>query len=140
MARRLAGTPSVFALPGGPRAPGNARDFIRGSPSFVTESSRDSAVLLVSEIVTNAVVHGRPPIVLTVERVRSGVQISVADDHPDWPVVRRPSREAVAGRGMQVVEALAASWGVRRRAIGKSVWIVVADGLDPARAEIHRMD
>jgi anti-sigma regulatory factor (Ser/Thr protein kinase) len=82
---------------------------------------------MVSELVTNAVIHGRPPIVLTVARVRSGVEISVADDQPDWPVLRPPSREAVAGRGMQVVEALAASWGVRRRPVGKTIWLLLAD-------------
>lgn len=127
MARPLAKTTSVLALPNGQHAPGRARDFIRGSSAFLTESSRDSAALMVSELVTNAVLHGRPPVVLTVERVRSGVQISVADDHPDGPVLRPPSRKAVAGRGMLVVEALAASWGVRRRPIGKSIWIRVAD-------------
>ena len=90
---------------------------------------------MVSELVTNAVLHGRPPIVLTVERVRSGVQISVADDHPDGPVLRPPSRKAVAGRGMLVIDALAASWGVRRRPIGKSIWIRVADDeADPTTA------
>ncbi len=127
MAKPLATTPSVLALPNGPHAPGQARDFIRGSSVFRTESSRDSAVLIVSELVTNAVTHGRPPIVLKVERVQSGVQISVADDHPHVPVLRSPSRVAVAGRGMRVIDALAASWGVRSRSVGKSIWVLVTD-------------
>lgn len=136
MARPLAKTPFVFALPNGPRAPRCARDFIRSSSEFRTASSRDSAVLMVSELVTNAVVHGRPPIVLTVARVRSGVEISVADDHPDWPVRRPPSCEAVAGRGMQVVEALATSWGVRRRPVGKTIWFLLDDDeVEPTSAK-----
>ena len=135
MARPLAKTPSVLAMPNGPHAPGRARDFIRGSSAFLTRSSRDSAVLMVSELITNAVLHGRPPIVLTVERVRAGVEVSVADDHPDGPMLRSPARTALTGRGMLVVDALATSWGVRRRPIGKSVWIRVADNeADPERA------
>ncbi|HEY2173777.1 MAG TPA: ATP-binding protein [Mycobacteriales bacterium] len=135
MATPLAKTPFTLALPSGPYAPGRARDFVRDSSAFRTQSSRDSAVLMVSELVTNAVLHGRPPIVLTVERVWSGVQISVADDHPDEPVLGPPSRTAVVGRGMPVIDALAASWGVRRRPIGKSIWIRVADDeADPTTA------
>jgi two-component sensor histidine kinase len=135
MARPLAKTPFVLALPNGPYAPGRAREFIRGNSAFLTETSRDSAVLMVSELVTNAVLHGRQPIVLTVERVRTGVQVSVADDHPDGPVLRPPSCTAVAGRGLQVIDALASSWGVRRRPIGKSIWIRIADDeADPTSA------
>lgn len=130
MARPLATTPFVLALPDGPQAPGRARDFIGNSSAFITEPSRDSATLMVSELVTNAMLHGRPPIVLTLERLRCGVQISVADDHPGGPVLRPPSRKAVSGRGMLVVDALADSWGVRRRPIGKSIWIRIADDPD----------
>lgn len=134
MASPLISTSSVLGLARRPHAPRRARDFVRESPVFVTEPAREAATLAVSELVTNAVVHGRPPIVLSVERARSDVQITVADDDPTWPVLRPRSRDAVDGRGMQVVDAVAKSWGVRDRLVGKAVWLLVDDERPPSEA------
>ncbi len=128
MARLLALSPTVLAVPSNRQAPGNAREFVQDSAAIRTKSARDAAVLMVSELVTNAVLHGRPPIVIMIERDQSDVRVSVADDHPGRPTLQSPSPDAPGGRGLLVVDALASAWGVQTRVVGKAVWFVVPDG------------
>nr|WP_309505521.1 ATP-binding protein [Streptomyces phytophilus] len=90
----------------------------------------ESAVLVVSELVTNAVVHARVPpgreIQTRFVRQDRGVRIEVHDASSVWPVRRMPSESG--GYGLLVVEALASRWGVaEREGVGKAVWAVVAD-------------
>jgi anti-sigma regulatory factor (Ser/Thr protein kinase) len=68
-------------------------------------------VLLASELVTNAVVHGAPP-----------VEITVGDAHPDVPQPRHAMREDEHGRGLLLVDRLSDRWGVDAHPPGKSVW------------------
>jgi anti-sigma regulatory factor (Ser/Thr protein kinase) len=82
----------------------------------------DDAALLVSELVTNAVVHGRSDVVLHVWRTDSGVRVEIADRHPGPPALRRPDPEALGGRGLYLVDTLAQDWGVRPAKPGKAVW------------------
>jgi serine/threonine-protein kinase RsbW len=83
------------------------------------------AVLLVSEIVTNAVTPGEGIVLLIVARIGHGVTIGVDDENPDPAVVREPRPLAESGAGMRLVEALADEWGVASRGDGqpgKRVW------------------
>jgi two-component sensor histidine kinase len=85
----------------------------------------DVGVLLASELVTNAVVHGKGAVAVQVaHRQRRTVRISVwdASDHPPEP--REPSVEETSGRGLRLVEILATSWGVDPAdpEHGKEVW------------------
>ena len=82
----------------------------------------DDAVLLVSELVTNAVVHGRSDVALRLWRTGSGVRVEIADRHPGAVLPRRPDPEALGGRGLYLVETLAQDWGVRPAKPGKAVW------------------
>ena len=118
---------SVLRLRAEPSAVRRARDFVRDESAAITDPARDAAVLMVSELVTNAVLHGSPPIAVMVHGARWGVQVSVLDDHPGRPVVRPHSRDVTGGRGMQVIDALATAWGVRGRPIGKAVWFILLD-------------
>ena len=79
-------------------------------------------MLLASELVTNALLHGTPPISIEVLGITSGVRVVVTDAHPDLPVLRPPSREDEHGRGLLLVAKLAARWGVDAHPPGKSVW------------------
>ena len=94
-------------------------------------SRTDSAMLVVSELVTNAVLHGRPPIELGMSRAGDDVRIEVfdADPHADAIApVWEPVPERSGGRGLRIVNALAHQWGVEPTPEGKMVWAVV--GLD----------
>jgi anti-sigma regulatory factor (Ser/Thr protein kinase) len=74
----------------------------------------DRAHLLVSELVTNAVRHGGPPITLVVRCIGvDGVLLSVSDGSRLQPVVRQRGPGAVEGRGVHLVDALSAEWGVQ---------------------------
>jgi anti-sigma regulatory factor (Ser/Thr protein kinase) len=82
----------------------------------------DAARLLVSELVTNAVLHARTDIALVVRLLRTGVRVEVHDGSPSAPVVRHYDDEAMTGRGLALVDELARRWGVDREPGGKSVW------------------
>jgi anti-sigma regulatory factor (Ser/Thr protein kinase) len=90
--------------------------------AFALRGIDDTAELLTSEIVTNAVVHAHSGVRVSVEGVDGGVRISIADSDPLVPAVRRPVDEAEHGRGLHLVETLADRWGVEPGETGKSVW------------------
>ncbi|WP_165969067.1 ATP-binding protein [Actinomadura sp. KC06] len=71
--------------------------------------------LIVSELVTNALVHGDGPIVLrVVQDERDGLPvIEVRDDGDGRPVIRAENHTAIGGRGLLMVAGLAHSWGTR---------------------------
>jgi anti-sigma regulatory factor (Ser/Thr protein kinase) len=92
----------------------------------------DDVVLVVSELVTNAVQHGQGEIVLELEVQGERVLVTVADDGPGEPQLPDPvAHGAEGGRGLALVAAVAQEWGVHPAAEGgKAVWCVL--GLDPA--------
>lgn len=72
----------------------------------------DTVLLLVSEIVTNAVRHAATPFELTISVERAQVTVAVVDhDQQHLPKLRDPSPQDTSGRGMRIVEELASSWG-----------------------------
>lgn len=90
----------------------------------------DQSRLLVSELVTNAVLHARTDFELVVHMTPRGVRIEVADGSPAAPVVRRYEDEAMTGRGLALVEELAARWGVDEAPHGgKVVWFELDEQL-----------
>jgi anti-sigma regulatory factor (Ser/Thr protein kinase) len=84
-------------------------------------------LLVVSELVTNAVLHGAGPVRLRLERRVDGVRVEVSDDGEGAVAPRTPDLAAVGGRGLMVVGRLAGSWGVDQRSpVGKTVWAELA--------------
>jgi anti-sigma regulatory factor (Ser/Thr protein kinase) len=101
---------------------------------FVSDMMRDSdtvadidtARLLVTEIVTNAVLHALTPMILTVEVSADVVRIEVRDGSELPPRLRAFSPIAATGRGLRLLESLAVRWGVRPEPSGgKVVWFDV---------------
>lgn len=80
--------------------------------------------VVVSELLTNAVVHGRTASVATCRLLVPGyVEIAVNDDGPGEPHLGDPDDRRESGRGLRIVEALSASWGVEDVPDdGKTVW------------------
>ncbi|MCA1824281.1 MAG: ATP-binding protein [Mycobacteriales bacterium] len=92
-------------------------------------SVADAAELLTSELVTNAVVHAGTEIGVVVETGRDAVRIEVSDGDHRAPVPRiRPFEDVTTGRGLTLVEMLAARWGVQARDGGKAVWFELSLG------------
>ncbi|GAA4798224.1 hypothetical protein GCM10023220_27430 [Streptomyces ziwulingensis] len=112
----------------------------------------DTVTLVVAELAANAVLHGRVPgrdfeLRLAYDRTAGLVRVEVSDTHPDHPgPALRPPADADSGRGLFLVEAVAARWGVAERTgPGKTVWAecaIFADGGPPvrrsARSEVPR--
>ena len=91
----------------------------------------DDATLLVSELVTNAVRHGGPPIVLAVECDGIGLHVLVRDGSPVLPRVRGAGPEAEGGRGYLLLDVLSERWGVEQDvggSPGKQVWFRLRPG------------
>ena len=113
-------------LPAAPQSPGAARRFVRDQlAAWSLAVDDDGVVLMVSELVTNAGLHARSP--ATVRLVDHGdcLRIEVTDAST-VPVQVRPHQEgAETGRGLRIVDALAARWGVDPTAGGKTVWFEV---------------
>ena len=86
----------------------------------------DDAVLIVSELVTNAVVHGAGDVTLDVVVADDAVRVEVADREPELPDVLDYQADAESGRGLLIVSKLARRWGVRPVDNGKVVWADVA--------------
>ncbi len=75
----------------------------------------DSVLMVVSELVTNAVRHGRPPVWLELRRSPAALRVSVHDDDPTDPGTPSPSGEDdESGRGLAIVRALAVEVGVEQ--------------------------
>lgn len=117
-------------LLGGPldRRPGDARRWVTARCAALDIDGTDAGLnLLVSELVTNACLHGGDPMTLGLELNSSRVRVEVADSVPDWPSVQSPSDRDPGGRGLLIVDSVSSVWGVERStAGGKVVWAEVA--------------
>ena len=90
----------------------------------------ECAVLLVSELVTNAMRHGGEPIRLVANITASGLRVEVYDGNVDaFPAIRDLRPDAPGGRGLRLVDALADRWGTIAAGEGKCVWFEI-DGRD----------
>lgn len=82
----------------------------------------DDVVLLVSEMVTNAVRHAAPPVRLELQSQADDIVVAVRDGSPTPPAPREADDDAEGGRGMLLVDLLTADHGVRSQPPGKTVW------------------
>lgn len=82
----------------------------------------DTALVAVSELVTNALVHAGTEIAVQVSVDGDGVLVEVQDGNPQVPAFRTHSRESGTGRGLRLVEDLSDEWGIYHCGDGKVVW------------------
>lgn len=80
--------------------------------------------LVATELVTNAYRHGRPPVQFRLFSYANDrtLRIEVSDCEPAPPEVRHPDPRTPHGRGLQLVDAFSARWGVEPATDGKTVW------------------
>jgi anti-sigma regulatory factor (Ser/Thr protein kinase) len=86
----------------------------------------DEVTLLVSELASNAVRHAGTDFTVTLQCDGSVVRIEAHDADPALPVASTPAVDAVTGRGLMIVDALADRWGVEPTTTGKMVWFELA--------------
>jgi anti-sigma regulatory factor (Ser/Thr protein kinase) len=82
----------------------------------------DTARLLVSELVINAVTHARTESMLVLTSDGRGLRVEVTDRCAEVPRIQEQSPEVPTGRGLRIVAQLAAEWGVVQGPDGKTVW------------------
>ena len=124
-------------IPGAPAAVRSARRLVTttleewGLPHLV-----EYAALLVSEVVTNAVLHARSDVEVEIRCVDEVVRVSVLDGATRPPERRRHGLHAGTGRGLGMVEALSLRWGSEAADLPfrKAVWFELP--VDPARLAV----
>ncbi|MEU3985499.1 ATP-binding protein [Streptomyces sp. NPDC026672] len=104
-----------------------ARSRLAGSGIAADEPLAETLILLVSELVTNAVVHTGCPAVLRLclpraEEEAAPVRLEVADSSTRAPVPRCADGTATGGRGLALVDGLADRWGWSPEGAGKRIW------------------
>ena len=115
-----------------------ARHFVADQLADLPRDTVDVARLLVSELVTNAVLHARTELALTIDRSDTTVNVQVADANPLLPVMRTHGTDAGTGRGLRVLERMASRWGSRTVDGGKIVWFEIrTDGRGRGSASPH---
>ena len=117
------------ALPADTASAGRARRLVAAAIiASGHEDLVDVGTLLVSEVVTNSLLHAGTEMVLRCRRTGAGVRIEVSDRSVLLPTVRHYDAEATTGRGLGLVSMLAASWGVDCDVGGKTLWFELTDG------------
>ena len=105
------------------RSPALARRFVSETlRSWRLEYLSDEAVLIVSELATNAVIHARSDFTVALTLLHDRVRISVSDRSPSPPRVRASGPEDPHGLGLHLVGAFARTWSHERVPLGKRVW------------------
>jgi anti-sigma regulatory factor (Ser/Thr protein kinase) len=116
-----------FTLPADTVSPRTARERVRGwLGTWGDGDSRDTVVLLVSELVTNSIVHARTALTVRLETAGRAVTVEVDDGNTESPARRTPRANHPGGRGLVLLDELADRWGVRERPDGKTVWFELA--------------
>ena len=126
------GSRQAWELPPTARSVPQARRHVAATlEQWQLDGMVDTACLLVSELVTNAVLHARTAMTLTVTREGDGVRVSVTDGSPAPPALRRHSDTATTGRGLRLLDELADAWSVDGGDDSKSVWFTLSTSRDP---------
>ena len=110
-----------------------ARAFTRAQ---LADSSCDveTAVLLVSEVVTNAVLHARTKVTVTVQDLGAFARVEVTDGSPTLPSMHGFPVDSATGRGLRMLDRLSERWGVdpAKSGPGKVVWFEVGQPAEDA--------
>ncbi|MGA8209680.1 MAG: PAS domain S-box protein [Nocardioidaceae bacterium] len=118
-------------LPPRPASVAAARTWVR---EMLEDADRPDLVepvaLVVSEIVTNALLHAGTEIGVSARLTRHSLRVDVRDGSPHLPFRRRYATTAGTGRGLMMLESLVDRWGVTRVPDGKSVWFEISGDPD----------
>ena len=128
---------ATFPVVAEPASVGDARRFVRAALyDWDADVFEESATLLVSEVVTNVLLHARTEAALVVRLDGDRLRVEVHDGSRLLPTAKHYGVEATTGRGVGLLDAMSAAWGVEVTGSGKVVWFeLVAGDLSEAGAE-----
>jgi anti-sigma regulatory factor (Ser/Thr protein kinase) len=115
-------TKAAARFPPEPLSAPAARRFVADVVSRWSLDQGETIVLLVSELATNAILHGRTDFEVSIRIVDNSVRVEVRDDNSRAPVAALVPDDATTGRGLLLVQALSYRWGIKHSTGGKSVW------------------
>jgi DNA-binding NarL/FixJ family response regulator len=115
----------VLTLPADIASSSTGRRFVRNLLDEANETLAGDVELLVSELVSNAVIHAGTDPRLEVRIAADTVRVEVYDADPSSPVARQPDSAGPGGRGLHLVDRLASRWGFELLDEGKLVWFEV---------------
>ena len=110
------------ALPASPCSPSLARGLLREAMATFPAQLVDTAQVLVSELVKNAIVHTQSLLTARITVDPPHVRVSVEDTSNDEPPLREAGRDANSGRELRLVAPLATAWEWHKALVGKCVW------------------
>jgi anti-sigma regulatory factor (Ser/Thr protein kinase) len=99
-------------------------------PLHLAQRGVDTITLLVSELVTNAVVHAHSSFTVQVSYRPPRLRVEIRDGSEAPPRVRDAAPASPGGRGLKLVDELSDAWGCEPRGEGKAVWFEVDAGTD----------
>jgi serine phosphatase RsbU (regulator of sigma subunit)/anti-sigma regulatory factor (Ser/Thr protein kinase) len=124
-----------------PDAVPKARHFATAALASLPADLVDDVQLLVTELVTNALLHAGPPVTLRVAQTGDKVRLEVEDPGHALPVQVSRSGQSMTGRGLSLVSALSSSWGVDPSpGGGKVVWAELSDSFEDGDLAEPEMD
>jgi len=117
-------------------SPRAAREFVAAILGHPDDEATKMALVLTSELVTNAVLHARTEVDVRVDLDAERMRVEVADGDPRLPTPLDLTPDALGGRGLFLVEQLAAAWGSDPCDGGKVVWFTLATHAQPGRSKV----
>lgn len=115
-------------LPAVPSSVREARAFVaQVLDGVVGDDLHDAALLVISELSANAMLHAETPFDVVVRGGPGDIRLEVHDRNPRLPRRKRYSSESTTGRGLVLVEALTTVAGAERTADGKVVWAILSE-------------
>lgn len=119
------GRTQTLTLRGEPRDVQIARAYARKLLGSIPPAAGQDVLVVVNELVSNAVQHGIGPIVLAITLEASEVVVAVTDHGPEMPSFRRPTIDDERGRGLRIVQRLTAAWDVEQAEQTKTITAIV---------------
>jgi anti-sigma regulatory factor (Ser/Thr protein kinase) len=112
----------ALVLPIDGRSVAAARTFLRKLLDGRQATPTDDALLMISELVTNAVSHAHTLLRVMVSIADQTLRVEVHDDDLTLPVAPDLEHHATSGRGLRIIDHLADRWGIIPNTDGKTVW------------------
>lgn len=101
----------------------SARRFVAAALEEWKVARAEDLKIVASELVTNALLHAKSPVTVTIELLDHAVRLEVSDGSAVLPVIAEIEDGATRGRGMRIVEQLVDRWGADLVDGGKQVWV-----------------